>query len=125
MDGAFAFRHGEGLFAGDPHAHRGLAGGVGEPALHGDMVFHDLERHDGSLAEVATEQQRQGGVGVLETPALVLELLEFLERHARGRRVLVELDAELGGFEQKVAATGLIADQDVAGVTDRRGSTCS
>ena len=113
MHRAFAFRDGEGFLAVDTDAHGGFATGVLEAALHGDVILHDFKRYDGRFAHVTAKQQGQRGIGVLEAPTFVFELLELIERDAGRRSVLVEFDTQLSGLEEQVTAARLVADQNI------------
>ena len=67
---------------------------------------------------MATEQERERGFGVLETPTAVLELLQLVERGGGGGIVAVKVDAEGLRLKDDVAAAGLVTDEDGALIAD-------
>ena len=118
MDRPVAFSHSKSLLAADAEAHHGFAIGRALGAARGDVVGGDLERRGLALADMATEQERERGFGVLETPTAVLELLQLVERGGGGGIVAVKVDAEGLRLEDDVTAAGLVADEHGALIAD-------
>src|SRR5205814_10542366 len=70
------------------------------------------------LARLLAYQQVERPVGRLKLVALVLELLEVLDKTRRGR--VVELDAAVGGAFLHRCAAGQLGDEQLATVAGSR-----
>ena len=102
----------------DDDAQRRLRVELGLPAaLHQHLERLDLEEVEG-LAGGPAQQHLQRGIGHLEVISGVLEPLQLIDHIGHGG--LVDLDAELGGFQLHRRPSRQVAEQEACAVADGR-----